>query len=303
MYVMRDRKRLDHILAKLSILLESSKIKTPKYKGAILGAAVVFLIVGVVLSIRQQPTIFADLDWRPALIVIAIGIPFTVWFNALEFMLIGRFVGQTIPFIRALEVTIIGTAANLLPLPGSTLVRVASLGAGGVRYRDGTLAVLMVSVTWIGVAFLYAGVAILLVTPNPLGTIFVVAGLGTLSATVVAAMRVAGGLRTQVLVMAAKLILVVTDAARIFLCLIAIGTAATFTQASALAVSGVVGTAVSIVPAGLGVREAVAAALSPVVGLALASGFLATTLNRILELITIVPIASALAIRSRAREG
>jgi uncharacterized membrane protein YbhN (UPF0104 family) len=99
-----------------------------------------------------------------------------------------------------------------------------------------------------------------------------------------------------------KLIIVVTDAARLFLCLSAIGTMATFAQASALTLSAVAGSAISIVPAGLGVREIAAAALSPIVNLALASGFLAATLSRVLAFVMIAPVGIFLAIRTRARE-
>jgi uncharacterized protein (TIRG00374 family) len=98
-------------------------------------------------------------------------------------------------------------------------------------------------------------------------------------------------------------VLVVLDAIRIYLCLAALGTDATFAQASAFAVASAAGSAVSIVPGGLGVREAVTAALAPAVGLAAAVGFLAAALNRLIGLPVMVPLALWLSLRSGGRRA
>jgi hypothetical protein len=92
--------------------------------------------------------------------------------------------------------------------------------------------------------------------------------------------------------------LVIVDSARLFLCFAALGVDASFAQASGLAVAGVLGSAVSIVPAGLGVREGVAAAISPIVGLAASFGFLSAFLNRLAGLVVIAPLAAMLSLRT-----
>jgi hypothetical protein len=299
---MGNRLNIDSMKTATLNLIEFNELRRPRYRQISLIIAVMLLAGGVVAAIRQQPDIFIDLDWRPTLLVMAICIPITVCCGSIVFMLTGRLVGQAVPFVKALEVTIIGNAANMLPLPGSTLVRVASLKMGGGGYKDATAAVLLVTATWIGVSLAYAAVAILFVTPHILGLVFLVVGLAVLSFSGFAIWRTAGGLGPVFSIVIVKLIIVVTDAARLFLCLSAIGAMATFAQASALTLSAVAGSAISIVPAGLGVREIAAAALSPIVNLALASGFLAATLSRVLAFVMIAPVGIFLAIRTRARE-
>lgn len=289
--------------AKASALLAFHGPRNPRHKTFVLLAAVAFLVVGVGLSVSSQPQILADLDWRPLVLVVAIGIPVTTCLSTAEFMITGRLVAQKVSFFRAMEVMIIGAAANLLPLPGSTLVRLASLKAGGASFRNATAAVLVVAALWLGIALVYAGSSIWLATSHGVGAIFFVAGAAVLLGSALATVRVTGGFGFTCSMMAVKLLMVMTDAARLFLCLAAIGAAASFAQASALSISAVVGSAVSIVPAGLGVREATAAALGPIVGLSVASGFLAATVNRLLALVTLVPLAALLALRARAQDA
>jgi uncharacterized membrane protein YbhN (UPF0104 family) len=279
------------------------EVRKPGFKRAVLVVAVAVLIVGVALSLNQQPQALTALDWRKLLPVVVVGIPVTISLSTVEFILTGRLIGQRISFLRALEVMVIGAAANIMPVPGSAMVRLASLKAGGATYRDATAAVLFVAVVWLGIALFYAGASISVATGGPVGPVFLLAGLVTLLVSALAAMRASLGPAFTLSIMVVKLLMVITDAARLLLCLGAIGATTTFAQASALSLSSVVGSAVSIVPAGLGIREVVAAALSPTVGLAIASGFLAATVNTVLGLMTITPLAMLLALRNRQREG
>lgn len=294
---MVNRLDIDSVKTATLKLVELNELGRSRYRQIGLIVAVALLAGGVVAAVRQQPDVFIHLDWRPALLVMALCVPITVCCGAIVFMLTGRLVGQSVSFGKAMEVTIIGNAANMLPLPGSALVRVASLKLGGGGYKDATAAVLSVTAAWIGVSLAYAAIAILFVTPHVLGLIFLVAGLVVLLISGLAIWRMAGGSGTILSLVTVKLIIVATDAARLFLCLGAIGTVATFAQASALTLSAVVGSAVSVVPAGLGIREVAAAALGPIVDLTLASGFLAATLSRVLAFVIIAPIGLFLALR------
>ncbi|MDN3720575.1 lysylphosphatidylglycerol synthase domain-containing protein [Roseibium salinum] len=98
-----------------------------------------------------------------------------------------------------------------------------------------------------------------------------------------------------------KIGLVLVDAMRLYFCFHALGPQVEFGQVSVLTVSGALGAAVSIVPAGLGIREAFAAVLGPAVGLTASSAYLATSLNRVFGLAMLSPIALFLAVRQKAR--
>ncbi len=96
-----------------------------------------------------------------------------------------------------------------------------------------------------------------------------------------------------------KSALVLMDALRIFTCFLILGLDGTFGQASVLTVSSVLGAAVSIVPAGLGIREGAAALLAPFVALAAASAYLSTSLNRVIGLAIMAPVALFLGLRRK----
>ena len=104
------------------------------------------------------------------------------------------------------------------------------------------------------------------------------------------------------LVALTRFAMIANQSIRLLLCLLAIHVGSEFAQAAVLSVSAVVGSAVALVPAGLGIREGVAAALSPVIGLAAAAGFLATFINRLLGLAVLAPLAALIAWRGPRTE-
>lgn len=274
----------------------------PSVRNAILFAALAGFSLGLYLAIANQPGLFKNLDWKPAAVVVVIGVPASLLLNVIEFMLMARIVGRSTSALRAFEITTIGTAANMLPLPGGTIVRIAALKGMGASIGGGVSVTLLISGMWLAVALSYAGIWISLSQESLIGVMSVVSGLVLFGPVFIALRRLDGGWKNPLLVTIVKLFLVISDAVRIYLCFIAIGTAASFAQASALTVASVVGSTVSIVPAGLGIREVVAVAISPTVGMLAAPAFLATAANRILGLSTIMPIAGLLLIFSHFRE-
>ena len=82
-----------------------------------------------------------------------------------------------------------------------------------------------------------------------------------------------------------------------YLALYALGFDVKPAQALVLVVAGALGSAVSIMPAGLGVREALAALVAPFAVLAASTGFLAAALGRMVDLAVVGPLAACLAMR------
>ena len=54
--------------------------------------------------------------------------------------------------------------------------------------------------------------------------------------------------------------------------------------------------AAGILPGGFGLRELIAAALAPLVGLPASAGFAATAINRVMGIVVLAPITAALAL-------
>ncbi len=283
--------------------LDPERYNQPRVKRAILLLAVVFFTAGVWVSLRHQPDIFDRLDWTPVLLLMAVGVPISICINTWILVLTARLIGQHIAFVSALEIGIIGSAANMFPLPGGAVVRVVGLKALGAGYRQSAGATLLVALLLAGVAFAYAGGWILIEGGGVVGLIFLASGSLVTLAGMAVAVRLAGGWWLPLLLVVLELAMVLLDALGIWWCFNAVGAGASFAQASAFPIASVVGSAVSIVPAGLGVREVVSAAIAPLVGLAASISFLAASLNRVIGLMVILPLAVALAFRNRIRRG
>lgn len=273
--------------------------KSERAKRLMLLFAFAAFLAGIVFSIFMEPDAFTNIAWEPMVIVLLVTVPFSILANSLEYYLLARQIGLPVSLAYAVEVTIISSAANMLPLPGGALVRIAALRKAGASYRGGVGATLLGAIIWIGVSFVIAGGGVASMAPGFVAMSLIVLGILALVAGLILSARTRGGLRIGALVVLNRTITVIITAARFYFCLIAIGYLPSYAQAAALTVSGVAGSAISIVPAGLGVRELVAAALAPVVLMPPAIGFLAASLSRVLGLVALLPVSLFLAFRHR----
>src|SRR6056297_183557 len=96
----------------------------PAWQRILLVVAAMGFVLGIVLSIRAQPDLISGLRYQALIALALVGIPVTVFLNAEEFRLSARLVGQEFSRLTAMEVTIIASVANMLPIPGGTMVRV-----------------------------------------------------------------------------------------------------------------------------------------------------------------------------------
>lgn len=270
---------------------------------AAMGLATLFLFVGLAYSYSLHPQVLQNLQWQPIVFLAAIGVPLTLGLNAVEFRVLARLNRVQMPMVKALEVTVIGSAANMLPLPGSTIVRVAALKAAGSPLTRGTSSTVLGGVIWIAVAFSYAGVWMLGIETGFVAPAFIAIGVLVLIGSILWWHKLDGSFRLFAWMFITKFLLVFIDSARVYLCFASLGIHASFAQVSGLAVAGVLGSAVSIVPAGLGIREGVSAAISPIVGLGAALGFMASFINRLVGLSVIVPVAAILTLRKAEFEN
>lgn len=256
-------------------------------------------VLGIYLSHRAQPDLLENLNWSALALVAFVGLPIIAILNILEFQASAKMVSQQFSFVQAAEITVIGSVANMLPIPGGTMVRVAALKMGGASIKRGTSATLLVSGLWIGISFIYSSLWLfwLEITAFNLGILLLLAGLAALAVCIFLALRLSNDWYVIAQLAVLKVGLVVVDAVNLFACLLALGGTASFADASVLAVSGVLGAAVSIVPAGLGIREGAAALLAPIVSVSVASAYLAASLSRITSLAILSPIALFLALR------
>src|SRR5579862_9594237 len=121
--------------------------------------AVVLFLVFTVVAFRHLPHIDKPLRWELIVIAGLIVVPLITVLNALEFRLMAHLAEHHPPMLEILQVTILGSAANLLPVPGAVVVRLANLRKAGVRVTRGLNLTAIIGLTWVGSACLLGGIA------------------------------------------------------------------------------------------------------------------------------------------------
>jgi uncharacterized membrane protein YbhN (UPF0104 family) len=202
------------------------------------------------------------------LVVSVLLAPATTACNAAEYAVTARFVEVRVSALQALRVAVLSTAANLLPVPGSALLRVAELRRAGSGTKQATASVVAASASWAAVTGAFLGVVALLSSRPLLGMLLLVVscGLVALAARLTGAHRSRARGRSMALLLVVEAASAAVGAARLWCCARGLGIEISEGAAVALGSASVLAGAVGIVPGGLGVREALAAAIGPVVG-------------------------------------
>lgn len=270
---------------------QRSVFDRPRVRAVAVLAAVAVFAGGLTVALSNYPELPGRVTPGAWLLVLAC-VPLTVLANASQFWLTARLVGSMVGLPRAMLVTILSTAANMLPLPGGSLVRIAALKSATNTYRQTTFVTVLIAGCWLGVTMMLAGSALILVG-------FERVGLPTLSAGIVALVlfgyTLASGFRATPVWLAGLLTVQVltvgVGALRLWLCFLALGEPVGYLQAAVLTLSTVIAAIIGVAPAGLGITEFLAAGIAKGLGIAASFGFLAAALNRISGLLVVGPAA------------
>ena len=256
-------------------------------------AAGVFMTGAVVAASRLDIT-WASLEWRWIALASIVGVPLTIATKTLEFLISGRVIGVRIGFVAGVKVSVLSSAANLLPIPGSVLVRVQALRQTGQPYGRATYTTAIMGIAWVGVAVLAAGAFLIGFGATFLGTAGSFGGVVMLAvALILASRRLESGVRMRLTaaILGVEILSVAIGGVRLYLVLLALGEQATLTAATLLTLAGVLASASGVLPGGLGLRELFATVLVPLAGVSGAVGFLASAVDRIVGLAVHAPLA------------
>jgi hypothetical protein len=263
-----------------------------------LAIAAFWFACGLVWAVWTFPE-STKLNLWPLAVLLLAGVPVMAILNATEFQIMSRIAGMRTGWSAAFDTTIYASAANMLPIPGGAIARVVALKAGGATFGTGSMVTILFAGIWGGTAFGYSGIWLWILSHSALGTIFGAAGTGMLAMCVFAGVRLQAPIPLLARAVAVRAASLLVEILRHMLAFHALGAMVGFGEASIFAVSSFVGSAVSIVPAGLGVRELVVTTLSPLIALPPAVGFLSVTINRVLDMIGLAAISAALFICKR----
>ncbi len=266
---------------------------------AITVAAFVAFVLIMLVAISRFPWDTID-DPRPNWLVAAVALaPLTLWLNAEEFRLQGRLVEARIGSAEAWRVTVLGSAANLAPIPGSALVRLAALTSATSTVRAGS-STIAIGLSWLGWSGVLAGLGLITVGATAGGALCLGLGAGAVSASTVVIHRFGSGtLELASRLSAIEIGSVLVGALRLLAVGRGIGLDIDSGQAAALVIGGALATASGIVPAGLGVRELLTEALGRLSGLEPAAGVLIAGFDRIVGLAVLALAAVVVVSRRR----
>src|SRR5262249_10766706 len=205
------------------------------------------------------------------------------------------------PAREMVQVTSMGSAANLLPIPGAVVVRLAHLRKGGVKVGRGLNLTAVIGLTWVGSACVLGGVANMLGHPGfgagalALGVSLMTVSLILLARSLGPGVRLAGSIE----LLAIEAGFVTMQALRLWLVAAALRFEVSFAQSTGLVIAAVSAAAIGFLPAGLGAREGIAAILSPIVGIEAAVGVVITAVDRVINLVVLSLFAGIVTLVTR----
>jgi len=186
-------------------------------------------------------------------------------------------------------------------VPGAVVVRLGNLRRAGVRVTRGLNLTAIVGLTWVGAACALGGVAEVFshvafaAVALAIGLVLLVVAIVMLARILEPGTRVAGAIE----LMAIESAFVLMQALRLFLVASALRFNVSYAQSTALVIAAVSAAAIGFLPAGLGAREAIAAALAPIVGFTAAEGLVITAVDRLINLVVLSTFAGIITLVTR----
>lgn len=270
--------RVDLLAAKLQPALASLKRHRARLRVAMLILAFAIFVGGAALSIDRLALKPSDIVLAP-LVLLALGVvPTAIAYSSINMMLMGKAVGVPIGFVEGLRISVFAQVAELLPIPGGAIVRTAALMNRGAGTLRSTGVVLAFALLWVLVAAVGGGLALL--DAGIAGQGLLVLGLaGSLGIIIWFIDRFGWQIALSALVL--RILGIALVSVRAVLGFAAIGIALGWSDSLAFAFGIILGSAASIVPAGLGIGEGISALLAVPLSVAPEAAFLAVGLARL----------------------
>lgn len=252
------------------------------HRRILLACALILFAAGLTVSVRNLDIRLSELALFPLLVNVVLVAPFALILNAWALQLSACVLGLRIDFGIALSTSSVAGAAEVLPLPAGVMARSAALLAAGASPRDTALVLSVNGVLWFGLSSLAGCMALSTFNLAAGGILFAIGTAATGAALLWLGKRATAGWVITVLLH--RCLSVVVVVLRIMLAFAVLRTAITPLDAALLASANAVGSYSSIVPAGLGVGEALAALAAMAISLSASMAFAAVAMNRVIAI-------------------
>ncbi len=241
-------------------------------------AALTLFCVGLFLSLRASPDILQRIQIGPLLIIILGTLPAGLALSAMDFQAMARLSDVKVRFWSAAEVVLYSRAASLLPVPGSFAVRMTVLKAQGATFKRSGGLMFLFTALWGGIGFCFSAAWLSFQAPLLLTAVFLAVGLGILVVCCWFVRKSKFDWRIASRAAMLRFGLIALEALTLMFAVQSVGVNVEYYQTAILVVAPFLA---GVVPAGIGVRETIIAALSPIAGIDPVAGFLAATAARL----------------------
>lgn len=269
-----------------------------RYRVQLTLTAFLVFLGGLWLSVSSLGLTWSNLNYSSLLLLV---VPCMIGnvLNGIELQLCAFAARARIGLGHAVATSSLATIANLLPLPAGAILRGAGMVRGGATAANAAGVLAMAAIMWLGMAIAITACALATVNRVWLG----VAGVATIVTLLVAyAIARRSSVRLALGFLAVRGGLLGLTVFRLWLALAAVREPSTLAGAAYYAVAGLAGSVVMIIPAGLGVSEALAASMASAAGASPAAAFLALGISRIAGLSIAGIFATFAVVFRRVRE-
>lgn len=247
------------------------------WRNPILALAAVAFAAALAVSIDHLQVGFEDIEIVPLAILLVVLGPLHTAYSASNIVVMGSAARAPIPFRPAMRINVYAQLAELLPIPGGAIVRAGAMMRAGATAARSTEIILAFSLMWIACAAVGAGLALM---TGAAGQLILLAGaLGVLSVFAWTWTRL--GAAIAVTALALRTVGLMLVAVRMIVCFAVIGMTIDASAGFGFAFATILGSAASLVPAGLGVSEALSTLMAGPIGVNPAAAFLAVAIGRI----------------------
>ncbi len=259
------------------------RIRNPSRReaAALAVAGLILFVVVVGIGVADYRSRELKIDAGLLAVAAVVGTPTVLALNAAELALVGRLVNVRLAYRKSLVASVTASAANILPLPGSVLVRSWVLNRGGASARQVVGANAMAGVAWLVATFVLTGTAAVV---GGFAAGWLLVGVGVAGTVPLALMVRRAGHGHPVILVAlfgVEVGTVLAELGRYWVVLVALGVDSDLTVVSALVLANALATATGLFPGGLGVRELIAGILGSFISLSAGIAITASASDRI----------------------
>lgn len=267
-----------HFLAQV---IETWRIWAQTFHKPLLLMALSVFMAGIMWSMQATGVSPAKMHWWSLAMLISMA-PASLFYSGFGLQLMAKAAGVNIPLKQAAYTSAVAILADVLPLPGSAIIRTHALMKAGARLTQGSLLVFVTAILWIALGVLGAGFA-LLNDHNESAWFLIAIGLASSSLTCGYLWQKSGKVLTF-LTLFHRLMGIALIALRLHLAFRVFGTPLPILQIMPIVLATIAGSASAIAPAGLGVSEALAALAANATNIPPGAAFLAVGADRFIHI-------------------